>query len=169
MTDVEREQLGHFLGALAYRTQKALRDAPEGFADFTAGRRVRTPAELLGHLTSLMGDVATMFVGDSYPRRPDPLGSLDAEAARFHAMLEEVARHLASGAPMAITNRQLLQGPLADAMTHVGQLAMLRRLAGSPVPPENFIAADVRDDRLGPDQPHPASPDAEWPEAPDDR
>ncbi len=166
MADVERELLAHFLGALAYRTQKAIRGAPEGFADFSPGHQVRTPAELLGHMASLLGYVTTMFTGGSYPRRPEPLGTLEAEAARFHAMLETVAGHLASGSPMTITNRQLLQGPLADAMTHVGQLAMLRRLAEAPIPPENFIDADVRADRLGPDQPDPASPDGEWPEAP---
>lgn len=166
MHDAERGMLGHFLGALAYRTQKALRGAPEDFATFSAGNRARTPTELLQHMTSLMGYATTLFRGGSYPRRPEPLASLAEEAARFHAMLEELSRLLTSGAPMAITNRQLLQGPLADAMTHVGQLAMLRRLAESPVAPENFIDADVRAERLGPDQPGPASPDAEWPEAP---
>ena len=66
-----------------------------------------------------------------------------------------------------LTEEQLLQGPFADAMTHAGQLALLRRLAGAPVAPENFIVADIRADRLGPEQPSPVSPDAEWPEAPD--
>ena len=66
----------------------------------------------------------------------------------------------------AITPERLLQGPLADAMTHAGQLAVLRRLAGEPVPPENFVFADVSAANLGPDQPMPASPDEEWPERP---
>jgi hypothetical protein len=51
-------------------------------------------------------------------------------------------------------------------MTHAGQLAMLRRLAGTPVPPENFIAADITPERLGQNQAMPGSPDREWPEAP---
>jgi hypothetical protein len=61
---------------------------------------------------------------------------------------------------------RLLQGPFSDAMTHAGQLAMLRRLAGSPVPPENFIVAAIDPDHFGPHQPDPTSPDEVWPEAP---
>jgi hypothetical protein len=93
---------------------------------------------------------------------------LSAEIARFHEMLADLARHLDTGTPLQgdITPERLLQGPFADAMTHAGQLAMLRRLAGVPVPPENFIVADVRGDRLGPEQPRPVSPDAVWREAP---
>jgi hypothetical protein len=158
--------LRHFLAALAYRTQKALRGAPADFPDFTAGHLVRTPRELLQHMTSLMGYTVTMFLGGTYPRRLPDLPGWDEEVARFHDALAEVAGHLDRGSPMAISERQLLQGPLADAMTHVGQLAMLRRLADSPVPPENFIEADIRADRLGVEQPPPAAPDAVWPEQP---
>jgi hypothetical protein len=82
-------------------------------------------------------------------------------------MLESLRDDLAEdGSLGTLTPQQLLQGPLADVMTHVGQLAMLRRLAGDPVAPENFIYADVRADRLDANQPPPAQPDAEWPERP---
>jgi hypothetical protein len=159
--------LRHFLAAIAYRTQKALRGAPDGFADFRAGRDARTPAELIRHMTSVLGYARTYFVGGHY--RPEPLPDLDAEVVRLHATIAALASHLERGdEPRGITLEQLLHGPFADAMTHVGQLALLRRLAGSPVPPENFIYADIRDDRLGPDQPPPKQPDAVWPEAPPD-
>ncbi len=163
---IEREMLRHFLAAIAYRTQKALRGAPPEFPDFDPGNQVRTPAELLGHMTSLMGYAVTLFEGGSYPFRPERLATWDDEVVRFHAKLEEVAGHLERGSPLSISHQQLLQGPLADTMTHVGQLAMLRRLAASPVAPENFIRADVRAERLGPEQPEPAAPDAVWPERP---
>jgi hypothetical protein len=83
-------------------------------------------------------------------------------------MLQELARHLETGTALrgGMTTERLLQGPFADAMTHAGQLAMLRRLAGSPVPPENFIVAEIDPARLGPDQAEPRSPDEIWPEAP---
>jgi hypothetical protein len=165
----DRALLRHFLAAIAYRTQKALRGAPEHFLDFQAGHQARTPGDLLRHMTSLMGYTQTQFRGGSYPRRPEPLHSLDAESARFHAMLEELGDLLDSQVPCQISTEQLLQGPLADAMTHVGQLAMLRRLAAAPVAPETFIFADVRADRLGPDQARPARPDAAWPEGPGGR
>lgn len=162
----DRELLRHFLAAIAYRIQKALRGAPEHFAAFSAGNRVRTPAELLRHMSALMGYVRTFFQGGSYPMKPEPLPTFEKEIERFHDMLHAVGDLLKRGAPCAITSEQLLQGPFADTMTHVGQLAMLRRLADSPVPPENFIYADIRGDRLHADQSPPARPDKNWPEAP---
>ncbi len=161
----KRAMLRHFLAALAYRTQKALRGAPESFGTFQAGNQVRTPAELVRHMTSVLGYARTFFLGGRY--WPDPLPDLGAEVARFHAMLEDLGRHLAEGTELrGTTEEQLLQGPFADAMTHAGQLAMLRRLSGSPVRPENFVKADVDPDNLGPDQAEPVSPDTAWPEGP---
>lgn len=161
----ERALLRHFLAALAYRTQKALRGAPEDFGGFSAGGACRTPAELVRHMTSVLGYARTFFVGGRY--WPEPLRDFASEIRRFHAMVEDVAAHLDRGDALeGTTPAHLLQGPFADAMTHAGQLALLRRLAGSPVPPENFIVASIDPGNLGPDQPAPASPDRLWPEAP---
>jgi hypothetical protein len=164
--DDKRHMLRHFLAALAYRTQKALRDAPADFAAFTPIAGVRSPMELVRHMTSVLGYARTMFIGGEY--RPEPLESLVSEVERFHAMLEDLARQIDSDAQLqhGISPERLLQGPLADAMTHVGQLALLRRLHGSPVAPENFVFADIDPHRLGPNQPSPARPDDVWPEAP---
>jgi hypothetical protein len=164
--DDKRSLLRHFLAALAYRTQKALRDAPAEFADFQAGDGVRTPKELVRHMTSVLGYARTFFVGGQY--RPEALSSLDEEVVRFHEMLESLATHIEAGDPLLqeMSAERLLQGPLSDAMTHAGQLAMLRRLAGTPVPPENFVVADIKPEQLGVKQPEPVSPDKEWPEAP---
>jgi hypothetical protein len=163
MTSEKREILRHFLAALAYRTQKALRGAPAGFAAFSAGNQIRTPHELICHMRSVLGYARTFFIGGNYPRpKPD---DYKADIELFHEMLEELDRHLSQGDPLnGITEEQLLQGPFSDAMTHAGQLAMLRRLYGDPVPPENFIVADVRPERLGPEQSLPTSPDPAWPE-----
>ena len=162
--DRDRQLLRHVLAAIAYRTQKALRGSPEHYATFSAGNRVRTPTELVRHMAGLMGYVRTFFEGGTY--RPEPLPTFQEEVERFHKMLEAVGALLDSGAPCSLSTEQLLQGPLADTLTHVGQLAMLRRLADSPVAPENFIYADIRADRLHADQPPPARPDKHWPEAP---
>ncbi|MCM3873287.1 MAG: hypothetical protein ND895_21605 [Pyrinomonadaceae bacterium] len=164
--DDKRLLLRHFLAALAYRTQKALRGAPSDFGSFRAAEEVRTPAELVRHMTSVLGYARTVFVGGRY--WPDPLPSLHDEILRFHEMLQDLARHLEVGTPLLhdMTTEQLIQGPFADAMTHAGQLGMLRRLAGAPVPPENFVVAEIDPKRLGPDQAEPASPDEIWPEAP---
>ena len=162
-----RKLLNHFLAALAYRTQKALRDAPEEFGSFRVNEGVRTPAELVRHMASVLGYARTFFVGGHY--WPEALGSFDEEVERFHEMIGLLAQHLRNGDAFleGMTEERLLQGPFSDAMTHAGQLALLRRLAGAPVAPENFIVAEIREERLGPDQASPVSPDKIWPEAPD--
>jgi hypothetical protein len=164
--DDKRSLLKHFLAALAYRTQKALRGASEEFGDFRAAEGVRTPSELVRHMTSVLGYARTFFIGGAY--RPEPFASLSDEIERFHETLELLGHELdaADSMPNNLSAEQILQGPLSDAMTHAGQLAMLRRLAGIPVPPENFIYAKVNAERLGKDQAEPASPDKIWNEAP---
>jgi hypothetical protein len=166
--ETKRKLLNHFLAALAYRTQKALRNAPENFGSFRVINGVRTPLELVRHMTSVLGYARTNFIGGRF--WPEPLDSLDEEIERFHEMLGLLAQHLRNGDKLldGMTEERLLQGPFSDAMTHAGQLALLRRLAGAPVPPENFIVANIESDRLGPDQAAPVSPDKDWPEAPPD-
>ena len=156
-----RRLLQHFLAALAYRTQKALRGAPPSFAEFSAGMKVRTPHELLWHMTGLIGYARTMFHGGSF--QPPRLATLDAEVDRFHEMLRALHDDFGNESLEAsISDEQFLHGPLSDTMTHVGQLAMLRRLEGAPVPSENFIYAAISPANLSRQQADPARPDADW-------
>ncbi len=162
-----RAIVSHFLATIAYRTQKALRDAPAEYPAFSAGTAARTPVEILRHMTSVLGYARTFKVGGTYPIKPDALASFVAEQERFHEMLESLRGELdEAGGLGSMSAEQLVQGPLADVMTHVGQLAMLRRLQGAPVAPENFIFAEVDARRLGVNQPLPARPDEIWPERP---
>lgn len=165
--DEKYAMLRHFLAALAYRTQKAVRDAPMDFGDFHPGNQIRTPKELVCHMTSVLGYARTYFVGGKY--WPDPLPTFEEEIARFHEMLEQLSGHLEREEPLTngVTPEQMLQGPFSDAMTHAGQLAMLRRFYGDPVAPENFIVARVDPANLTANQPAPESADDVWPEAPD--
>jgi hypothetical protein len=156
-----RRLLQHFLAALAYRTQKALRGAPESFAGFRAGAHVRTPHELLWHMTGVVGYARTMLHGGDFA--PPKLSTFDAEVARFHETLAALRDDFGDPTLTAqISDEQFLHGPLSDVMTHAGQLAMLRRLAGSPVASENFIFADIRADNVSPTQAAPAAPDSWW-------
>lgn len=156
-----RQLLQHFLAALAYRTQKALRGAPQTFGDFRAGTHVRTPHELMWHMTGVIGYARTMLHGGEWA--PPRLNTFAEEVARFHDLLARLHADFADASLTAeITDEQFLQGPLADAMTHAGQLAMLRRLAGSPVASENFIFAKIASGHVGADQPEPAAPDDWW-------
>lgn len=161
-----RRLLQHFLAALAYRTQKALRGAPDSFADFRLVPTSRTPFELLWHMTGVIGYARTFLHGGDF--EPPRLDSFADEISRFHGTLDALSRDFADDSLTArITDEQFLQGPLADAMTHAGQLAMLRRLHGSPVPSENFIFANVSAANVGPSQALPVAPDIDWrPEEP---
>lgn len=155
-----RRLLQHCLATIAYRTQKALRDAPASFADFRAATHVRTPHELVWHMTGVIGYARTMFHGGDWT--PPRCATFAEEVTRLHAQLALLHDDFGDASLAArLTDTQFLQGMLADALTHAGQLAMLRRLAGSPVPSENFIHAAIDTD-IGARQPAPAAPDPWW-------
>jgi hypothetical protein len=161
----DRQLLRHYLASIAYHAQKAIRGASADYWAFSAGNRVRTPTAILRHMTSVLGYARTFFLGGTY--RPEPLPIIQDEIDRFHGMLQNVSELLDSNTSLqGITELQLLQGPFSDVMTHIGQLSLLRRLYGSPVPPENFIYADISAARLGKDQPESRRPDQDWPEGP---
>ncbi len=156
-----RQLLQHFLAALAYRTQKALRGAPDDFADFTAGNKVRTPHELIWHMTGLIGYARTFIHGGSFS--PQRMPTFKEEVHRFHATIALLVQDFSNPyLPARISEQQFLQGPLADAMTHVGQIAMLRRLHGVPVASENFIFASIDPENVTENQPLPNAPDPDW-------
>lgn len=156
-----RAMLQHFLASIAYRTQKALRGAPADFGDFRAAHHVRTPYELLWHMTGVIGYARTFLRGGEFA--PPDFEGLQQEIERFHVTLEGLRDDFADRSLTAvISDLQFLHGPLSDTMTHAGQLAMLRRMAGSPVPSENFIYATVAAVNVGADQPAPVAPDDWW-------
>jgi catechol 2,3-dioxygenase-like lactoylglutathione lyase family enzyme len=156
-----RRLLQHFLAALAYRTQKALRHAPPSFAEFDVGGNVRTPHEILWHMTGVIGYARTMLRGGSF--EPSRLETFEAEVNRFHDTLRDLSDDLADSSLQArITDEQFLHGPLSDAMTHVGQLAMMRRMHGSPIASENFIYAAIDATNVSAAQAKPRAPDRRW-------
>lgn len=127
--------------------RKVLRGAPDSFASFEAGQGTRTPLALVRHMNDVLNHARSFFGGP--PRLGPPL-SFEREIARFFEILSELGGHLDGDTPLGrSTPERLLQGPLSDAMTHVGQLSMLRRLAGMPIPPENFHNAVVDADDVG--------------------
>jgi hypothetical protein len=112
-------------------------------------------------MTGVIGYARTFFHGGAF--EPPRLSSLSEEIGRFHATLAAIQRDFADDSLQAtISDEQFLQGPLSDAMTHAGQLAILRRIFGDPVPPENFIYAGISPQNVSPDQPAPAAPDPGW-------
>ncbi len=154
MPDAKTELLRHTLATLAYRGGKALRGAPTGFADFRAGAGVRTPGEILSHLGDLLDWAVSIANGKESWSGAKPQ-DWEKGTARFFAALEALDKRLASDAPLACSPEALFQGPIADSIAHIGQIAMLRRLASSPVRGENYFVAEITPGRLGNEQAKP--------------
>jgi len=149
--DPVRALLRHTLATLAYRGGKVLREVGDSFPSYQPGEGTRPPLRILAHINDLLDWMRQLCEGrhvwnDSVP------GSWDSEVQRFHRTLAEVDGYLASEQPLGSSPEQLFQGPIADALTHVGQLALLRRRAGRPVRGENYFKADIVAGRMGPEQ-----------------
>jgi hypothetical protein len=146
-----RDCLRHSLATLAYRGGKVLRGAPLGFGSFKAGGASRTPSEIVAHVCDLLDWTLSLVRGQEVWRDSSP-GPWDGEVQRFFSTLRTLDEHLAVPGSMRCPWTRLFQGPIADAFTHIGQLALLRRLAGSAVRGENYFKAEVVSGRVGPDQ-----------------
>ena len=146
--DERRELLRHAVATVAYRGAKALGDAPPGFGVFDAGASVRTPLALVAHVGDLFDWSLSLAEGRGEWREASPL-AWDQEVERFFATIAAFDAFLASDTPLACGVERLLQGPVADALTHVGQIMLLRRLAGAKVKSENYFKADVAPGRVG--------------------
>jgi hypothetical protein len=143
--------LRHTVATLAYRGGKALRDAPPGFGDTRAGATSRSPLEILAHINDLLDWADRLTRGDQTFTESVPEGWAK-EVERFFAGLDRLDVLLAADTPLGFPEERLFQGPVADALTHVGQIALLRRLAGSPVRGENYFKAEIVVGRVGPEQ-----------------
>ena len=149
--DTKREMLRHCVATLAYRGGKAVRGAPEGFGGFVAGAGLRTPVQILAHVGDLLDWALSMARGGPRFNESAPLG-WDEEVARFFGGLAAFDAYLASEEPLGVPPEGLFQGPVADALTHVGQIGMLRRMAGAPVRGENYYMAEIVAGRVGDEQ-----------------
>jgi len=149
--DPARQLLRHTVATLAYRGAKALRGAPESFASFKIGDSTRTPAKILAHLGDLLDWALSMAQGEMTWRDSEPL-PWKAEADRFFAALKKFDDFLASSETPKAPIEKLFQGPVADALAHIGQIAMLRRLAGCPIKGENYFKAEITAGRVGAEQ-----------------
>jgi hypothetical protein len=149
-----RAFLRHSVATLAYRAGKVLRQAPPGFGAFRPGPTSRTPVEILAHLGDLMTWALGLCRGD-HSWSDSPPQAWEDEVTRFFDGLSALDRRLASDARLANPAERVFQGPVADALTHVGQLALLRRLAGGAVRGENYFLAEITAGRVGADQSSP--------------
>jgi hypothetical protein len=128
-----------------------VRKAPAGFAEFQGGAGLRTPGQILAHMGDLLDWALSIAKGKQAWYNSTPL-PWDQETERFFAALKSFDDYLASTAPVEVPLEKLFQGPVADALTHTGQIAMLRRMAGAPIGGENYYAAEIAVGRVGADQ-----------------
>ena len=147
----DREMLRHALATLAYRGGKAVRGAPDRFGDFKTEAAIRTPGQVLAHVGDLLEWALALADGRHSWHDSTPV-SWPEEVARFFAALARLDARLAQDSPLGFGEKQLLQGPIADALTHVGQITMLRRMFGAPVKGENYAKAEIVTGQLGPEQ-----------------
>jgi hypothetical protein len=149
--DEKREFLRHTLATLAYRGGKVLRDVPAGFAEFRAAETTRTPGQILAHIGDLLDWALSMAKGKQEWHDSARLTWGDG-TRRFFVGTQALEQFLTSGQPLGVSTESLFQGPIGDALTHVGQIAMLRRMAGYPIKGENYFKAEIVAGRVGPEQ-----------------
>ncbi len=153
-SDPARHFLRHTVATLAYRGCKAIRGAPDSFADFQAAGGTRTPGQILAHIGDLLNWALSSARGQQQWHDAAPLAWHD-EVHRFFAALEAFDDYLASDGPLYAPAEKLFQAPIADALTHIGQIALLRRLAAAPVKAENYYVAKIEVGTVGAVQPAP--------------
>lgn len=151
VVDEKREMLRHTVATLAYRGGKAVSNAPVDFTTFRVNETTRTPGEILAHIGDLL-DWGLCIAKGEYVYKESPPLPWEEEVARFFAALKEFDSYLASDAPLGYPAEKIFQGPIADALTHVGQISMLRRMAGAPVRGENYFKAEIVIGRVGREQ-----------------
>ena len=149
--DETRALLRHTVATVAYRGGKAVRGAPASFASFSGDASDRTALKILAHLGDLYDWALTQAQGAEAWKDSTPL-EWDREVERFFTALERFDAYLASDAPLAASAEKLFQGAIADSLTHIGQLAILRRLGGAKMKSENYAKADIVAGRVGPQQ-----------------
>ena len=130
------------VATVAYRGGVAITDAPDGFAEFRAHETTRTPGEILAHIGDLLEGSLYLVKGELVYLTSDPLPWKE-EVTRFFSAVKKFDSYLATDAPLACPVEKLVQGPVGDALTHVGQIGMLRRMAGKPIQPEQYFTAEI--------------------------
>lgn len=150
-SDEKRELLRHTVATLSYRGGKAVSNAPAGFDEFSADDKTRTPGQILAHIGDLLDWAVGLANGEYVFHESAPL-PWEREIARFFDALQAFDACLVSETPLGYSVEKLFQGPIADALTHVGQIAILRRIAGAPIRGENYFKAEIVAGRVGAEQ-----------------
>ncbi len=140
--DAKRELLRHMVATVIYRGGIAVSGVPEGFAMFRVSEVTRAPGEILAHIGDLLEGSFYLLKGELVYLTSSPL-SWGEEVSRFFSAAQRLDSYLASDTPLACPVEKLVQCPIGDALTHIGQVVMLRRVAGSPIRAESYFTAEI--------------------------
>ena len=140
--DPKREILRHLVATVAYRGRVAVTGAPEEFANFRAAGSVRSPVEILAHIGDLLVGSKFLMAGE-FVELTSASMSWNEEIQRFYSSVQDLDAFLTTDTPLAFPVEKFVQGPIGDALTHVGQIVMLRRIYGDPVRPEPYFTVDI--------------------------
>jgi hypothetical protein len=140
----EKEFVRHFLATIYYRGIKYLSVDDITFNAFNPKNGIRTPAEILNHINGLLLYIQSFFIKhtNTHPEQQ----SFIKEVKRFKSVIQMLdSTILSNDLTPQMTYEQLLQGPLADIMLHIGELSMQRKYSGNPADDiENYINADIK-------------------------
>lgn len=143
--DNQNELLIHTVKTIRYRFIRATQGASASFGEFRIGANTRLPKEIVNHMFDLVTKTISMLQHGHFGTPPPEQLNFQQEQERLLAALNDLQTGLSRLPPEPAKAKKLLQGPMLDMVTHIGQLAMLNGLHGNKVPRESYFDARLED------------------------
>ena len=142
-TIMKNELLRHTLSTIKYRFEKSIAGSTENFGRFNLGEGSRSPIEIVNHMYHVLYSTRIFLEEERFARKqPEELALLQ-EIERFSLELINIDKALHVFELPSNYAKRLLQGPLSDILTHIGQISMMQRLNGKSISGEDFSAAHI--------------------------
>ena len=140
---MKNEYLRHTIATIDYRFQKSIKNAKDNFGDFNLGKGGRSTNEIINHMYFVLSST-TIFILEERTQKESPEKlNLNLEIDRFNAELKSLDKVLSENELSMNYSKRLLQGPLSDILTHIGQISMMSRLNNNPIEWEDFSSAEI--------------------------
>jgi hypothetical protein len=141
---MKNEYLRHTLATIDYRFQKSVKYRNTDFGDYTLGKESRSPKEIINHMYFVLSST-TIYIQEERIQKgePDKL-NLELEIERFNSEIKNLDKVLSENELDINYSKRLLQGPLSDILTHIGQISMLSRLNNNPIESEDFSSSPIK-------------------------
>ena len=140
---MKNELLRHTLSTIAYRFQKSVSSANEDFGNFRAAEDSRTAVEIINHIFDIINKTKVFIKDDRFDKSLPIQLDFKSEIDRFHNTLQELDFLLSETELEIDYSKKLIQGPLSDVLSHIGQIALMSGLDGNKIKGENFSSAKI--------------------------